>query len=965
MKRNTRIILLVPLVILFVIPDNKDPGDEFVPLEGAWRFAIDTSATGESEKWFGRVLPETIRLPGSMLTNGKGFVPDLETKWTGSIYDSSWFRHPRMAKYRRPGNMKFPFWLTPDHYYVGQAWYQKDIFIPAAWKRKRIILYLERPHWETTVWLDTTRIGMQNSLSTPHEYELPDKLSPGRHTITVRVDNRIRDINVGPDSHSLTDHTQGNWNGLAGKIGLKTGSKIFIDDVKVFPDVQVKTVKVLVSLKNETGKPVKGCLSLSAVSFNSDNKHTVEPLQQMVTMDRHEKLVEIILPMGTDMQLWDEFNPALYMLKTEWNSGRGFSDVRYVQFGMREFKTRDTRFQINGRNVFLRGTVECAAFPRTGYPPCDKESWAGIFKICRLYGLNHMRFHSWCPPEAAFTAADEAGIYLQVEGPFWTNHGTAVGAGKPVDKYIYDESERIVDAYGNHPSFCMMAYGNEPAGRNQVQFLGEFVSYWKTKDNRRIYTHASVGKRWPHVPGNEFIVRAGARGLPWDERPQSLFDYSGVIDRYSSPYVAHEMGQHCAFPDFREIEKYNGPYHARNFELFREDLTDHQMGGQAEDFLMASGKLQVLCYKSEIEASLRTPGNGGFQLLSLNDFPGQGTALVGVLDVFWDEKDYVHADEFRRFCDAIVPLARIPRFVYMNFEIFRAAVEVAHFGDQKLEHVTPRWKVTRSDGSVISEGSLAAGDINPGSLVPVGEVVVSLSGLIRAEKINLEIMVGDRANDWDIWVYPAILPVPDTSDIYIARQADDATGEILQKGGMVFLHGAGKVEYGRKVVQYFRPVFWNTSWFKMRPPHTTGILCDPDHPAFTDFPTDYHSDLQWWEILHKQQVMIMDSFPAGFKPIVQPIDTWFLNRRLGLIFEARVGKGKIIVCSADLLSGISNRPAARQLYYSLINYMNSEKFMPEHEVDYAVIRDIFTDKSWPDWNSYAKDSPDDLIPEKK
>lgn len=965
MKRQTGFYILMLLMVLFSVESKKDTGDDFTSLEGEWRFSVDTSDTGEADKWFNRKLPETILLPGSMMTNGKGFIPDLETKWTGSIYDSSWFYNPRMAKYRQPGNIKFPFWLTPDHHYAGPAWYQKDIFIPAGWKGKRIVLYLERPHWETTVWLDSMKSGMQNSLSTPHQYLLPDNLPSGKHTITIRVDNRMKDINVGPDSHSLTDHTQGNWNGVAGMIGLKAVAKVFIDDVKVFPDICTGSVKVIVTVKNETGKSHEGHIILSASSFNSDKKHTVTPLKRLVTLDKEEKQVELIYPMGTEVQLWDEFNPALYLLKTEYKTKGGFSAIRYVQFGVREFKTEGIRFRINGRNTFLRGTVECAAFPQTGFPPTEVVSWERIFRICRDFGLNHMRFHSWCPPEAAFIAADKAGIYLQVEGPCWTNHGTSVGDGKPVDQYILDEAEKIVKYYGNHPSFCMMAYGNEPAGRNQVKFLAEFVKYWKARDNRRVYTHASVGGRWPHVPDNEFIVRAEARGLPWNERPQSLFDYSGIIEKYNIPYIAHEMGQYCAFPNFKEIQKYRGPYHARNFELFRDDLTEHQMGEQAEDFLMSSGRLQVLCYKSEIEASLRTPGNGGFQLLSLNDFPGQGTALVGLLDVFWDEKGYIRAEEFRRFCTSTVPLARFPKFVFLNTDTFRASVEVAHYGNQIMDGMIPQWKITTSDGSVFSDGNLAETNILPGNTAPIGEVIQPLSAIKKAEKFQFELIIGEHANNWNFWVYPAGLSFPDTSGIFICSQLNEKSETILMNGGKVFLHAAGKVEYGQNVVQYFRPVFWNTSWFQMRPPHTTGILCDPAHPAFADFPTDYHSDLQWWEILHHQQVMILDSFPAGYKPIVQPIDTWFLNRRLGLIIEARVGKGKIMICSADLQSDIDNRPVARQLYNSLINYMSSDRFKPEWKIDYTTIKDIFTDRSWPDWNSYTNGSPDELIPKNK
>ncbi len=965
MKKQAWIYILVVLMIPFVIRSRTGRGDDCISLEGEWRFAIDSSDTGVVEKRFTGVLPETILLPGSMMTNDKGFIPDLKTRWTGSIYDSSWFFNPRMAKYRQPGNMKFPFWLTPDHYYVGPAWYQKEITIPDGWKGERVVLYLERPHWETTVWLDSVKTGMQNSLSTPHVYVLPDNLSPGSHIITIRVDNRIRDINVGPDSHSLTDHTQGNWNGIAGKIRLKAGERVYIDDVRVYPDIHGKAIKVTVTIKNETGRSLDGHITLSARSFNTEKEHSTDPLNRPLLIDTEKKQLELTYPMGSDMQLWDEFSPALYMLRAELKTRGGFSDLRHVQFGMREFKAEGTQFQINGRTTFLRGTVECASFPRTGYPPCDIESWERIYQICRDYGLNHMRFHSWCPPEAAFVAADKAGIYLQVEGPCWTNHGTSVGDGKPVDQYILDEAERIVRAYGNHPSFCLMAYGNEPAGRNQVKFLGEFVRYWKAKDNRRVYTHASVGRRWPLVPENQFIVKSEARGLPWNERPQTVFDYSGIIKKYAVPYVAHEMGQYCAFPNFKEIQKYTGPYRARNFELFRDHLTDHQMGDQAEDFLMSSGKLQVICYKSEIEASLRTPGNGGFQLLSLNDFPGQGTALVGVLDVFWDEKGYIRAEEFRRFCNSTVPLTRLAKFVFLNTDTFRAAAELAHYGNQVLDSIIPHWKITRSDGRMLFNGVFPVISIPPGKTVPVGEVTEPLTAVKKAAKLQFEITIGDFTNKWDFWVYPGILSLPDTSGIYICSQPDEKAETILMNGGKVFIHGAGKVEYGRKVVQHFSPVFWNTSWFKMRPPHTTGILCNPAHPALMDFPTDYHSDLQWWEILHHQQVMILDSFPADFKPIVQPIDTWFLNRRLGVIFEARVGKGKIIVCSADLQSDIDNRPAARQLYYSLLNYMNSDRFMPEWDVRYAVIKDIFTDKSWPDWNSFTNDSPEELVPGNK
>ncbi|RPI03011.1 MAG: beta-glucuronidase, partial [Ignavibacteriae bacterium] len=633
--RIINLFVAFSLVFIFSIVNCSQPtGNNSISLKGSWRFRTDPQDIGIAQKWYLQKLKETVHLPGSMLENNKGDDPTLKTKWTGSLYDSSWYFRPDMETYRQKENLKFPFWLTPNKHYVGVAWYSRAVEIPAKWNGQRIELFLERPHWETTVWIDTLQIGMQNSLSTPHRYDLSRIITPGRHIMTIRVDNRIKEINVGPDSHSITDQTQGNWNGIVGEMCLKSISPVSFEDIKLFTNIGEKSVKAEIILNNMLEKDVSAKITLKVKSFNSKEGQTVEPLVREINVTKGKSHVEITYPMGENVRLWDEFNPALYNMTAVLSDESGNTDEREVQFGMRSFSINGTRFEINNRPVFLRGTVENCDFPKTGYPPTDVASWERVFTICKNYGLNHMRFHSWCPPEAAFEAADKSGFYLQVEGPSWANHGVTLGDGLPVDQYIYDETNRIVDAYGNHPSFCMMAYGNEPAGKNQVAYLSKFVKYWKGKDNRRVYTSASIGRSWPLVPESEFIVRSEPRGLPWKDRPESIFDYSDRIEKYTVPYVVHELGQHCVFPDFKEIKKYTGVYKAKNFELFKEELAKYHMGDQAEAFLMSSGKLQVLCYKSEIEAALRTRRLAGIQLLGLNDYSGQGTALVGVLDVF-------------------------------------------------------------------------------------------------------------------------------------------------------------------------------------------------------------------------------------------------------------------------------------------------------------------------------------------
>jgi hypothetical protein len=946
------------LALIFFSCSQKED-ESIIPLAGQWKFSPDPTDKGINEEWFQHKLQDSILLPGSMNERGKGTEPSLATIWTGSIYDSSWFFNPRLEKYRQPGNIKFPFWLTPLKYYVGPAWYQKEVDLPESWKGRLITLYLERPHWESTLWVDTIKLGMQNSLSTPHNYVLPSDIPPGKHTITIRIDNRIKEINVGPDSHSLTDHTQGNWNGIVGDIELKAGTAVVFGGIKLFPDIVNKQVKAIIAIDNPSDRPVFGNIELSARSFNSNHIQKQKSLTKDLRFNPGPDTFALEYPMGDDIQLWDEFNPALYMLTAVLTDLNGNTEIKQIQFGMREFKTNGTRFEINGRPVFLRGTVENCTFPHTGYPSTDPKDWERIFKICRNWGLNHMRFHSWCPPEAAFVAADKMGFYLHVEGPSWANHGTALGYGRPIDQYIYDETNRIVDTYGNHPSFCMMAYGNEPAGRNQVEYLTKFVSYWKAKDNRRVYTHASIGMSWALVPGIEYIVRSGPRGLPWDNPPETMFDYKSRIDKDTVPYVTHEMGQWCVFPDFREIPEYTGVYRAKNFELFQEDLADHYMGGQAKDFLMASGRLQVLCYKNEIEAGLRTPGLAGFQLLCLNDFPGQGSAIVGLVNVFWEEKGYIKSREFTTFCNQTVPLARFPKFVYKNTETFHASAEVFHFGNDTLMDVSPRWKISLYNGKpdkikrissgkksgegkrTIAEGQFESRNIPLGNCIQLGDIDFLLNDIKEPSKLNLEISIGKYSNSWDFWVYPAEPEALYKDEIYICDTLDTKAETLLRNGGKVLLLAAGKIEKGKDVVQYLKPVFWNTSWFRMRPPHTLGILCDPRHPLFREFPTEFHSNMQWWEILNRQQVMDLDDFPPDFRPLVQPIDTWFMNRRLGLIFEAKVGKGKLLVVSADLQHDLENRPAAKQLRFSIEKYMSSGRFHPRKKVEIDVIKGLF------------------------
>jgi hypothetical protein len=920
---------------------------EKLSLAGIWGFKIDSLDQGIEQQWYNGEFSETVILPGSMAENGKGYEVTVNTDWTGDIVDRSYFTDKKYEKYRQPGNIKIPFWLKPVKYYKGAAWYQKEVEIPGEWTGKRIVLFLERCHWESTVFVNDKKAGSQNSLATPHEYDLTDLLTTGKNRITLRIDNRVI-IPIGVNSHSISDHTQSNWNGISGSIGLTAKSKVFIDDVKIFPDLEKKIAKVIVSVKNPDRIDFKGKLTLQAQSFNSTKNNKLKRENVTIVTKAGEQQVVLNYKILNPL-LWSEFSPALYKMSASLLEKGKVIDQRSVDFGMREFKSSGTRFEVNGIPVFLRGTTECCIFPITGYPPSDTESWEKVLQTCKDYGLNHVRFHSFCPPEAAFIAADKLGIYFHVECSSWANQGTSIGDGGSVDRFIYEEGDRIIREYGNHPSFCMLAYGNEPAGRNQNKFLGELITYWKAKDNRRVYTS---GAGWPIIPENDYNLSSGPRIQHWgeglksiinSEPPQTMFDFRDFVSRYKVPSVGHEIGQWCVYPDFKEIAKYTGVLKATNFEIFRETLQKNNMGDQAEDFLMASGKLQVLCYKADIEAALRTRDFGGFELLQLHDFPGQGSALVGILNPFFGSKGYVTPEEFRMFCNQTVPLALMQKEIYTNNESFIAKIELAHFGAKPILKAVVLSRIFNSNGETVHSDSTTIDEIKIGNTILADAISMDLIKIKTPQKLTLEVSVKNTSfkNKWNFWVYPAKQEVIN-SDVFITERLSKNAVSILKNGGSVLLLTYGKVgkEKGAQIAIGFSSIFWNTAWTNNQAPHTLGILCDPKHPVFSEFPTEFHSNWQWWDPVSHSQAMILDGFPANLRPLIQPIDTWFENRRLALAFEAKVSNGKLMVCSIDLKDKIDERPVSKQLMSSLIKYMNSQSFNPQIELDKDLIENL-------------------------
>lgn len=857
-------------------------------LSGLWRFQLDPMGFGKtpgSELYLSK-LTETITLPGSMDEGGKG-IQNI------------------VAHVDR---------LSRKFEYCGQAWYQREVVIPEDWKGKEVILSLERCHWETAVFVDGEPVATDERLSTPNRFILTKQLTPGLHTLTLCVDNRLK-YPMDQWTHGTTEYTQTNWNGVAGRMELIAKPSCYIEKMDIYPDTETGKVKVSFAF-HTAGNPVKGTLTL-----HIREKGGKEVCRAVVPVALSGAgTIEHELALGKDMKLWDEFSPVLYDLTATLDTEAG-EDLRSSVFGMRHVEQGRHHVRLNGRDIHLRGVLDCCVFPITGYPATDVKEWKRIMGTVKDYGMNHIRFHSWCPPEAAFDAADELGLYLQVELPMWIKD---VGRYPARRDFFEKEMYAILDEYGNHPSFILYCNGNENEGDFAV--LEDLVKKGQAYDPRHLYsastarTHVKADQYYAsHVAANVgdknrrwITVYEGKPSTDWDLCEESAIDV---------PVIAHETGQRCMYPNFEEMKKYTGVLEPRNFKVFQDRLARNGMLHQADEFFRATGAHTVLQYKEVNEALLRTSTSGGFQLLGLSDFPGQGSAFVGILDAFWESKGLVTPEKFRESCAPVVLLARLPKRTYINNETFTAKLGIYQFGPEAIRKGQLAWQLEGEAGNIVGSGKISHKEIPFSTVDSLGVVNIPLDKVTAGGKYTLKARIaGGVCNEWDIWVYPAVKQPASEGYTYV-RQWEKAK-ELLLKGENVLLVPDSCA--GRKA--HFASHFWNPIMFNWIP-MIVGTCIDHQHPAFRDFPTSYYADWQWWDILNYATAVDLTDMRT-LTPVIQSIDTYEVNRKLGISFEANVAGGKLFVLCVDPEKDMEKRPAMQQLLTSVRNYVASDRFAP-------------------------------------
>lgn len=889
-------------------------------IAGDWQIRLDRNKVGEKENWPKVKFSDIIKLPGT--TDEAGYGNKNEGTDTG--------------------------YLTRPYKYTGAAWYSREITIPANWKGKEIFLLLERVLWESKVYLNGKLLEKKDALSVPHLHQL-GALKPGKHWLSVRVDNSLI-YNIGDKGHMYTDHTQTIWNGIVGKIELIAREKDHITSIKTFPDAENKKLGVVLKFSGTDG--VKNA-SITYQLKNLQNDQVVFRKTETAVLRSNEYTTTLSI----DQQVfsWDEFNPVRYRLEVILSNGRS-TDNATTDFGFRKVSRNASKILLNNQPVFIRGNLDCLNFPLTGYPSCEVSYWKEIFEVYRQHGLNYVHFHSGCPPEAAFIAADEMGLYIGVEVvwiDWWMTSTPAdrpdmITLGKPnglgknpsADEFVQAELNRIVESYGNHPSFLTLSIGNE-LGNSDFDVMQSWIQQIKDKDNRRLYSVSSARKKMPVDDYYDTHNLSGVGSTIALKAPGTNWDFEAVYKRSDVPILAHEVGQIPVYPRWSEIDKYTGVLKARNLASFKLVAEKNGIADQDEHFSAASGSLQRINYKAIIESFYRTPSCGGFNLLSMQDYPGQGEALVGWLDPFYASKGITDAATFYQYSNTTVPLLRMDKVTWKNTETLTAKAQLAYYGEGTL-NAAPYYNILNDAGQVLQEGDFHPANIQRGTVNDLGNIEFKLSSIAIAQKIK--IVVGLKGtthkNEWDAWVYPEITFTTLPDHVYIANAYDENCKNALRQGKNVLLFAGNLGNDTTKVVNTFHPVFWSYTFFPGQGSTTLGILIKDKHPAFKEFPTENFTNWQWEAICRKKvSEFYLNDLPKTYQPIAQPIDDFHRNNKLGALFEMKVDNGKLLVCGFDLSD--TENIVAKQLKHSLLSYISSSAFDPGLQVPDEKLEAMF------------------------
>lgn len=936
-------------------------------LDGSWHVELEDGTTGQ------------MHLPGTLDESGIGHRDAGTNQWHP---DAALGNAAEEVDKDAPIATRF----TRRHTYEGEARISRKVTVP-DYGTDRLFVLAERARvLRLAVDGEECEVFRQGTLSTPYIFELTG-VTPGEHELTFFSDNSYPGMPKDAICYSsaATDETQTNWNGILGNLCMYTRPKNFIECVRIYPKKLKRSggyvADVCVELApgaKETLKDAKIILRSEALAeteeFGKTQKsaeiftHLGDALTKIEAAGpENRKTVEIWfrdLPLRENVKLWDEEEGNLYEMAATLDSGTAAehgvnSSVEYrTRFGIRIFGDNGSgRFALNGRTIFLRSEANCAEYPETGHPPMTVSEWKEILQKYRSYGINCVRFHSHCEPEAAFTAADELGMLLQPELSNW-NPKDAFATEESI-RYYRTELTAILKTYANHPSFVMLTLGNElqarGEGRDRMQDL---VRTAKQLDPTRLYANGSntfYGEEgcdpesdfYTSQSCKDVVIRgtfSGMRGYINENYPSADHTYDAAMAEirksYTKPVFSFEVGQFEVLPDFEELESFQGISDPVNLKLIRKRVEERGLLPVWKKYVEATGELSRLAYREEIEAAMRTRELSGISLLGLQDFPGQGTALVGMMNSHMEPKPYPFArpERFREFFRESRIFVKMSRYTYEEGEHLTAEVEVANFGKESITGELG-WTLGYRDCAVNSgRGELRCDRADrqkncpPGTYTSLGRLDIPLEVKGVSAALILTVSIGDCTSTYPVWVYQKTSPEC-PKNVYETRVFDEQTRAVLQNGGRVYLSpDADRESLPNSIKTQFTTDFWSVGTFAEQE-GGMGQLIDTEHPIFKEFPTDFHTDWQWWIMATKRAVVL----PHPMKTIITEMDSYAFLRPMTQLIEFNCLNGKVLLSTMELHKSLQY-PEARALQAAIYEYLSGEEFRPAEELTVEELR---------------------------
>lgn len=944
-------------------------------LNGKWHVVLEDGTTGQMD------------LPGTLDENGIGHRDVGANQW-----------HPDAVLGNAAGEIDkdapIATRFTRRHTYEGEARISRKITVPDYGTDRLFVLAERARALRLLVDGEACSVFRQGTLSTPYIFELTGA-APGEHEFTFLSDNSYPGMPKAAIYYSsaATDETQTNWNGILGECSMYTRPQNFIDSLRVYPRAVKKEEKnkaggyvldVCVELAPGAKKVYKDAkIILQSEALAAGELEDTQTLTEIISYsgeglaeagtDKEEnpKTMEIWfrdLPLRENVKLWDEDEGNLYEMAVTLDNGMSAEDKGgstaecRTRFGIRSFGDNGSgRLALNGRAIFLRGEANCAEYPETGHPPMTIPEWKEMLLKYRSYGINFVRFHSHCEPEAAFAAADELGMLLQPELSHW-DPKDAFGTEESY-RYYRAELVDLLKTYANHPSFVMLTLGNELQAQDEGrERMRELVRTAKRMDPTRLYANGSnafYGEEgcdpesdfYTSQSCKDVVIRgtfSGMRGYLNENYPSADRTYDEAMaeirKEYQKPVFSFEVGQFEVLPDFEELESFHGISDPVNLKLIKKRVEERGLLPTWEKYVEATGELSRLAYREEIEAAMRTRELSGISLLGLQDFPGQGTALVGMMNSHLEPKpyDFARPERFREFFQECRILVKLPHYTYEAGERLIAEVEAANFGKRNIEGVFC-WTLAgkksvsengncepaeiKSKNTVIATGEDTEITIcRPGSYTEVGSLDIPLDFVEKNTALTLKVRIGDSISAYPIWVYRKTTPVC-PENVYETRAFDVKTREILQNGGRVYLSpDADKESLPYSIKTQFTTDFWSVGTFADQE-GGMGQLIDTEHPIFKEFPTDFHTDWQWWIMATKRAAVL----PHPMKTIITEMDSYAFLRPMAQLIEFRCLKGKVLLSTMELHKS-QQYPEVRALQASIYTYLSGENFEPAEEI---------------------------------